>query len=338
MNRKEFPLIPGVGLCDNGGERHTPTKEVLAMKPRIWRWACGAPVLFLITCRAVPGFARAALEGVSVPVMGRLHRLSAPVPFPVAEAVALGIGGATLASLAAALVRGLVRRELGPMKRWLAGLAGTAIALGSLLALLWGPALAMPVPSVAEPDDGRLVRLCDALIERLNASELCFPEASEVLRRAPEVAGSGCRGVKAARYPEWMRAARVCGLFVPLTGEALIDVSAPAALIPFTAVHELTHLSGVADEGAANIAAWRRCVDAGGAFADSARLWALRYAMGILRQRDADAWRRMAAKMKDPLRRVYLECGAEAGGAEGMGFCPGDYADLARALAGRKRD
>ena len=324
MNRKEFPLIPGVGLCDNGGEKHTPIKEALAMKPRIWRWACGAPVLFLITCRAVPGFARATLEGVSVPVMGRLHRLSAPVPFPVAEAVAL--------------VRAIVRRDIRPMKRWLAGLAGTAVALGSLLALLWGPALALPVPSVTEPDDGQLVRLCDALIERLNASELCFPEASEVLRRAPEVAGSGCRGVKAARYPEWMRAARVCGLFVPLTGEALIDASAPAALIPFTAVHELTHLSGVADEGAANIAAWRRCVDAGGALAGSARRWALRYARGILRQRDADAWRRMAAKMKDPLRRVYLECGAEAGGAEGMGFCPGDYADLARALAGRKRD
>ena len=116
-----------------------------------------------------------------------------------------------------------------------------------------------------------------------------------------------------------MDAARVSGLFVPLTGEALVDAGTPASLLPFTAVHELTHLAGIADEGAANIEAWRRCMAAGGAFADSARLWTLRYAMGMLARADAPAHLRMSAKMKDPLSQVFDQVNGEAETRNGYG-------------------
>jgi len=95
------------------------------------------------------------------------------------------------------------------------------------------------------------------------------------------------------------------------------------------------HLAGVADEGEANIAAWESCQAAGGAFADSARLWALRYAMGMLCQEDPDAWRQAHEKMEGTLARTFQVCGGEATGAAqaalGAGMLPlscGDYAAL----------
>lgn len=301
----------------------------------------GLPGLYLLACRSCPAFARGALEGFSLPVMARLHRLTVPVPFPVAEYFALGLGAALLFTLAAALSRALARTGGRPLSRWLAGFAFTGIALGGALVLLWGPAWTLPGEPVPAPRSDPLSRLCDALIVELNASKPRFPEAEEALRLAPRVAGLPEGAVKAARYPEWMRAAGVCGLFVPLTGEALVDASAPAPLIPFTAVHELTHLTGVADEGATNIVAWKRCLSAGGPFADSARLWALRYALGLLRREDEIAWRRVSAKMEGALTRVFRECGGEidpdqAPAPAGLRLSRGDYADLAGYLAERQ--
>ena len=169
--------------------------------------------------------------------------------------------------------------------------------------------------------------LCGELIDALNANPPRLPPPGEVLSLAPEAAGmEGC-AVKAARYPEWLRALGLAGVFAPPTGEIVVDAGLPAPLLPFTAVHELMHLAGICDEGAANIAAWRCCAEAGGAFADSARLWALRYAMGLLRDADREARRRVGARMGDGLRALYDACGGDIPASAG-----GSYATLARWL------
>ena len=225
-----------------------------------------------------------------------LHRLTAPVPFPVAEALA-----ALLPPLA---ILALLRRRPAALLRGVLALLG-------LLALLWGPACAAPVEALPLPDAAGLARLCEDLIDALNAAPLAFPDPARSLALAPAAAGlPGC-AVKAVRHPGWMGALRISGLFVPLTGEALADPTAPAPLIPFTAVHELMHLTGIADEGAANIAAWEKCLAAGDAFADSARLWALRYALGLLQARDPSAWTRCRQKMEGTLLRAFDVCGGE---------------------------
>ena len=295
---------------------------------------------FALLCQVSPGFSRLALDRLSRPAMALLHRLTAPVSFPVAEVAALALAGWAALSLAASLLWAIARRSAAPLIGWLRGLARAALALAGLLALLWAPARALPVESLPGPDDARLATLCGVLIDDLNASPLAFPTPGDALKAAPAAAGMAQGAAKAARYPEWMRAAQVCGLFVPLTGEALVDADAPAPLVPFTAVHELAHLAGIADEGAANIAAWQRCMEAGATFADSARLWALRYAMGMLRQRDADAWRQMSAKMEDATTRVFRMCGGEchpplrrAGGLPWPGLARGDYTALVAFLA-----
>lgn len=286
----------------------------------VGRWTAGAAGLYALLCGCRPGFARAALDGFARPAMSGLHRLTAAAPFPVVEPLFIATAAATLMALVGGRA---ARRRAGRM----------IIALVSILVLLWAPAMAQPVEAPPTPSARQLERLCDRLIVALNQSNLDIGD--DALRRAGAVAGMPGCVVKAARYPEWMRATRCAGLFMPLTGEALVDAGAPAALVPFTAVHELMHLNGVADEGAANALAWEMCVRTGGDFAASARLWALRYAMGLLRAADAAAFHRAEMKMEAALSRAFLASGGGIAPASPATFslARGDYAAFVRALA-----
>ncbi len=303
---------------------------------RLWILWASSLALFCLLCRAFPAILCAR---VSHPLTVVLHRLTARVPFPVSELATFAVGVAALLALVCALSRAVILRRAEPLLRWLRSVAAAALALATLLAVAWLPAMLAPADLPPEPDAGQLAWLCEALVDRLNAAPLEFPESAEALRLAPGVAGLPDCAVKAARYPEWMRAGGVSGLFAPPTGEAVVDATAPVALVPFTAVHELMHLTGIADEGAANIAAWQRCANAGGAFEDSARLWALRYAAGLLRRDDPDAWARIRGNMKDPLARVFGQSGDEIAPSSGSTALPGlspvrgDYAALAYWLA-----
>ena len=279
----------------------------------LWRW---------------PRLAGWVWNRISVPAMGWLHQVTAGVGFPVVELVA----AVFLAALGAALIRWVAGGGVRALKRW----GRAALALVAALALLWGPGWALPVRAAARVEAGSLAELCGALIHRLNEGCGPFPETGEALARAPAVAGLPGRVVKAARAPGWMAMVGAWGMFVPLTGEALVDPGMPAPLLPFTAVHELMHLSGIADEGAANLAAWEKCLDAGGPFADSARLWALRYAMGQLCQQDEGAWLAARRRMGDGLLETFMQCGGEAeAAAPRFSLTTGDYGALAWSLAGQ---
>lgn len=287
--------------------------------------------LILLVLRLSPVFALWMLDGLSVPGMALLHRLTAPVPFPVAEPLALALILLALAGLFRAWFVG----SPGPFMRPMCVLFELLLAF----ILLWAPVLASPVPGIPAPDADRLFRLCARLVDQLNASPLAFPDPADALAQAPLVAGEPARTVKTACFPGWMALARAWGMFIPLTGEAVIDPCEPAPLVPFTAVHELTHLTGIADEGTANVAAWERCMAAGGPFADSARLWALRYAMGQLHDADLAAWQAIQNKMKDALLRTFLDCGAEAEFTpHRLSLTRGSYTDLTGYLAGESSD
>ena len=156
-----------------------------------------------------------------------------------------------------------------------------------------------------------LEALCLRLIGELNASTLRFTGGESALLQAVEAMNAafgaelGGNAVRFARYPEWMAALDLAGFYSPWTGEALVSPNLSAAALPFTACHELAHRLGIADEGAANIAAWIACRPSGGELADSAALWALRYAMAELRTSDESAWRRCAQEMHPALVRAF---------------------------------
>ena len=139
-----------------------------------------------------------------------------------------------------------------------------------------------------------------------------------------------------------MRALSLAGLYAPWTGEALYDATAPAAGQPFTAVHELMHMGGVADEGQANIHAYIACQRYGGAFAYSADLWALKYAAEALLALDAQACAARLSALGDAARRDLSALGLSAAEPAAPSLLPsaiaqktGDYGALAAWLAAR---
>jgi len=228
--------------------------------------------------RLTPGLAALWQGWIALPALGLLHRLTRALPFPALEPL-----------LALALAGLCHRRARALVLALIVGVYG----------LLWYPAyFAAPVSRVEASADAE--PLCVRLVEALNASNLNFGAPFD---DAGAVAGIPGARVKPARYPEWMRALDIAGVFVPWTGEALVDADAPAGYLPFTCVHELTHLKGVADEGAANIAAYQACLRFGGMYADSARLWALRYALARLSPAARD---RVARRMTPRLRGLAV--------------------------------
>ena len=228
--------------------------------------------------RLAPGLAGLWQGRIAQPALAWLHRLTAALAFPLLEPLAL-VG----------LLLCLRRRTRA---------AALAVSLG-MYALLWYPAY-FAAPAETSDPPGDVSAVCAELIDRLNDAPLDFDAPFGEAGAAASLPGAR---VKPARYPEWMRAMDIAGLFSPWTGEALVDAAAPEGYLPFTCVHELMHLRGVADEGAANIAAYRACTAYGGAFADSARLWALRYALGRLD--DADR-ARLTLRMGPRLRALTV--------------------------------
>lgn len=143
---------------------------------------------------------------------------------------------------------------------------------------VWLPCVTETVTHVDIASREELAGLCGSLVDSLNAAgpQIVIPETALLLARNAMQAPAA---PKSSRIPGLFRSLRIAGIFVPFTGEALIDCSRHPAAIPFTAAHELAHMRGVGDETAANIAAYRACIAAGGPMAYSARLWALKYAM-----------------------------------------------------------
>ena len=322
------------------------------IRPRVPRWIAWAlpAALIVLSCRFVPGFAALWTRGVIRPLSALLSRVSAKAPFPLLEAFALVCAAWALWGAAALPVRCLRARGLAPLARFAKRLTASALAVVLAYALLWYPAYFAVGPHAHAATAEQVAALCEALIDRLNASALAFPDVEGALREA-ERAASCLDGtavpegaVKAARFPEWMDALGVAGLYSPWTAEAIVDGSASPAALVFTGCHELMHLKGIADEGRANIAAWTACSRAGGAAADSANLWALRYAMSALRKVDPAAWRACAGRMDAHLVEVFAQMNGFSGFAEsgdgavaamlGIGGAIGSYDALVGWLAG----
>lgn len=283
-------------------------------------------LLVPLACRLWPTLAGAWLRAVFAPVSGALAALAGECPFPLAEPLAL--------LLAALLVFCLFRARRAACLLLSLLLAGYA--------LLWAPAYSLPAghAAPAEVSAAQLTALCGTLTERLNAED-AFALPDGLGARALEAAALVKTPVpvraapKPARYPEWMRAFSLAGVYAPWTGEALYDPAAPTAGQPFTAVHELMHMGGVADEGQANICAYIACRRYGGAFSHSADLWALKYAMDALRAADSAAWEACLARLSAPVREEFFALGGASLSPGGVAAASSDYGVLAAWLAAR---
>lgn len=240
-----------------------------------------AMLMFFLLLRLLPGFAGSWAAHISKPALHLLENLGNRAPFPLLEWIAAGMGLLLLAGIFSKAVR----------------TAGKALALTLIFAclVLWYPLYSLEAP-VYHASEAQLYASCVQLIEALNgqAGEFLLPE--DLPARAASPSG-------------WMRLLNLGGFCSFCTGEALYSPDLPPEAIPFVAVHERMHLKGYADEGQTNIAAWEDCMKRGAAYAFSARLWALRYSMGLmsLQQR-----RSLTEHMSESTLALYRSCGRAA--------------------------
>lgn len=267
---------------------------------RGWRRALFLTFLFMLACLLSPALANFLAHNISAPALRLLAGFAGKVAYPV-----LGLFAGLVVALAC-----LMRPRV----------LSAALALLILFNVLWYP-LCLTGPEKPETADADAIfALCAQLVSELNETGRQTISADEALALSGDVMGAPA-SAKAARYPEWMRALQVAGMFVPFTGEALVDATRSPVAVPFTAAHELAHMMGIADEGEANLVAYENCVSYGGAFAYSARLWALRYALSRV-ENPGEVVRALDAAIRSDLSAIPSVTGVD-----------GDYGDVVDMLA-----
>lgn len=272
-------------------------------------------------------FIRFWARRISRPILGAFNAIGSSAPLSLAELGLLLTAALLLVSFVINLLRlGAGQALFSLLRRISLLLAAFLLALGAL----WLP-LYSSEPMQYSASETQIIASCEALIEALNASELDFSAMPDDLP------------AKFAVFPRWMRAMNVSGVYSFFTGEALISPELAPEALPFVAAHEAMHALGYAGEGEANIAAWTECLRRGGVYADSARLWALKYSLEALSKIDPDAWAacrlQMSARTLAAFRRMGGESSNSAEGAStllrmlGAGASADDYEILALWLA-----
>ncbi len=117
--------------------------------------------------------------------------------------------------------------------------------------------------------------------------------------------------VKPVLASELMSYANITGIFIAFTGEANLNISAPASSLPFTAAHELAHASMVCPENEANFAAWLACrASSYHIFRYSGALAGFIYLYNSLYREDAEAAFDLYRQL-DPLVQADMEYRSE---------------------------
>lgn len=227
------------------------------------------PALLCALVRLLPDFAARWSDRIARPILQRIALIGARLPFSLLEWGALALFLALCFGFIYRLCRKGVLHAIVHLLRRMYSLL---MALIWLLAALWYPLYFAEAPLQITATPAQLAASCQSLIDELSAAPLDFNAPPDDLP------------AKQAAFPFWMDALNLAGFASFLTGEALLSPELPGAAVPFVAVHEFMHTLGHADEGAANLAAWDECLRRGGLYADSARLWALKDSLALLRR------------------------------------------------------
>lgn len=268
------------------------------MKKRLLRAALCTlpPILLCMAVRLLPMFAEHWSAWVARPMLQTIASIGGKLPFSLMEWGVLALLVALCIGFIYRLCRrGVLHAAVCTLKR----ICLLLMALVWLLAALWYPLYFAEAPLRITVTSAQLAASCRTLIDDLNADSLDFSEVPDDLP------------AKYAAFPGWMQVLNLSGFASFLTGEALISPELPNAAVPFVAVHESMHTLGHADEGRTNLAAWAECLRRGGVYADSARLWALKDSLALLRRVDYAAWSAVRAELPPQLDHLLAQLGGE---------------------------
>jgi hypothetical protein len=221
-------------------------------------------------------------------VSGALGFLFSFTSYSVAEVLALPAAALILFCLIRSIVRAVRERAIWPLLRWFSGMAAYSAGVIFLFTLLWGGAYHAPKL------EARL-----GLVTGPAEEEILFLTAErhleDVLRYAAMVPrnrhGAADAGDFNALTPYAVRAVKslmesnpaffgnapvappkralsypilgmlgISGIYVPFTGEAVVNPISTDAFIPAVMTHELAHRLGFAPEEDANLIAYLACM------------------------------------------------------------------------------
>lgn len=269
----------------------------------------------------------AAHRALLMRAYGALGQFCSATEAPVAEALALSLAIGSVCVVLGALILCVHRRSYAPLRRSMAGLLALMIGLGGALALMW-PAWLDDSPraqaaysraySLDELEqliltlDGILREAEDEVdlsgpVMRLSAS---LDDIAARAAQAYRAAGYQANAPKLSRFPCWMTRLRIAGIFVPLTGEAVVSPDDFDSALPFTMLHELAHAQGILREDEANLLALEVALSSGDAeLIWSGALTALRYALNTLRALDGTRYQALRDEISPPaLRELDAQC------------------------------
>lgn len=254
------------------------------------------PALLCAAVRLLPSFAAHWSNWVARPILKTISSVGGRLPFSLMEWGMLALILVLCIGFILRLCRQGVMHAIVHLLRRICTLL---MALVWLLATLWYPLYFAEAPLQITATPAQLAASCRALIDELSATSLDFSMPPEDLP------------AKQAAFPFWMDALNLAGFASFLTGEALISPELDGAAVPFVAVHEFMHTLGHADEGQTNLAAWEECLRRGGVYAHSARLWALKDSLALLRRADFDAWWILRGELPTEIDVLLTQLGGE---------------------------
>jgi hypothetical protein len=275
-----------------------------------------AAVALVLGAAAAPARVESVYSrGVYPGIAAALRALTMPFSLAFADVIPFVVAGLLVAA-AVHLVRALRSRGLAALGP---ALSVTAVATGALalwFLLAWGInyrrlPLAHSLGLDVHPSEvGELLALAQELVQDANLARegraenggvFALPQGrDETLRQA---AAEGVRP-KASRLSAALARLGISGIFVPFTGEPLVNDLLPDSELPWSAAHEVAHARGWAREDEANFLAFQACREhADPGFRYSAFLVASLYAVRALAEADPQAARPVSAQRSAAVRR-----------------------------------
>ena len=291
-------------------------------------------LLALRICARHPAWVEAWFSRQLYPLWAtRLSKLSGFFESALAEKLLIAFVACAGAMLLFRAVEAIVRLHARPLLRCLYRILCASGALYAAFVLSWGLHFArMPLADAAglrvrPAGKIELSALCDALLNdalalRAQAREdahgaFALPGTLDDLRGAipaayaalsseyPFLAGDYAPPKRAA-YGRAFSEMRIMGIYIPFTGEALLNPGIPASQLAHTAAHEAAHQRGVAREAEADFVGYLACMAAGDpAIAYSGTLTMLRHAALTLSEADPDAYHALCARFSAGIAQDY---------------------------------
>ena len=244
------------------------------------------------------------------------------LPISIAELLLYALILLSLITFVRAVVRIFRRRSARPLLSWLSGAALTASCLVFLFLTLWGlNYFATPLSDksgVEEQSAQALYETSVWLRDEMNSLAGQVPRnedgicdaggfgalAKDSMLGYDALAGRGGDFVagltppKRTLFPATLIHFGISGIYIPFTGEAVVESEATDSLLPFTLCHELAHRQGTAPEDEANYYAFLACAAHPDAvFRYSGYHVAFIYCSNALGQADGDLYSRLMGEV-----------------------------------------